>query len=49
MNGNNVGIWVEVFFITRLNAPAPPTSALFHFFDQNISYHLKCEIECRLQ
>ena len=49
MNGNNVGIWVEVFFITRLNAPAPPTSALFHFFDQNLSYHLKCEIECRLQ
>ena len=32
-NGNNVGFWVEVFFITRLNALAPPTSALFQFFD----------------
>ena len=31
MNGNNVGFWVEVFFIPRLNALAPPTSALFHF------------------
>ena len=33
MNGNNVGHWVEVFFIPRLNALAPPASALFHFFD----------------
>ena len=32
MNGNNVGHWVEVFFIPRLNALAPPTSTLFHFF-----------------
>ena len=32
MNGNNVGFWVEVFFIPRLNALAPPTSALFQFF-----------------
>ena len=33
MNGNNVGHWVEVFFIPRLDTLAPPTSALFHFFD----------------
>ena len=33
MTGNNVGIWVEVFFITCLTAPAPPTSASFYFFD----------------
>ena len=33
INGNNVGFWVEVFFITRLNALAPPTSALFQFID----------------
>ena len=34
MNGNNVGhIGLKFFFIPRLNALAPPTSALFHFFD----------------
>ena len=36
MNGNNVGIWVEVFFIPWLNPPAPPISATFHFFGQNL-------------
>ena len=34
MNGNNVGIWVEVFFIPWLNPLAPPTSDTFHFFGQ---------------
>ena len=24
--------WVEVFFISRLNDPVPPTRALFHLF-----------------
>ena len=38
MNGNNVGIWVEVFFIPLLNPPAPPTSATIHFFGQNLRY-----------
>ena len=35
MNGNNVGIWVEVFFIPWLNLPAPPTSAISHFWPES--------------
>ena len=31
MNGINVGHWVEVFFIPRLNALAPPTRPCFTF------------------
>ena len=31
-----VGIWVEVFFIPWLNPQAPPTSAMFHIFGQNL-------------
>ena len=45
-NGNDFGILVEVFFIPRLNALAPPSSAVFHIFDLNPNWHLQCAIEC---
>ena len=49
MNEEYVGInGVEVLFIPHLNALAPPTRALFDFIDYNLSLHLKCEIECKI-
>ena len=35
MNGNKVGHWVEIFFLFRLNALAPPNIAFFQFKDWN--------------